>query len=77
MREEFESAYCVWWDKIKYSEGAYSRRPDDEALAQLSKADGRIYLGSAGASKRPAWLEGAVASAWRTVESIHKRVEQG
>ncbi len=77
MREEFESAYCIWWDKIEYSHGAYARRPDDEGLEQLSKADGRIYFGSAGVSTRPAWLEGAIASAWRSVEKLHERVSQG
>lgn len=24
MRQEFESAYCVWWEKVKYSLGAYA-----------------------------------------------------
>ena len=53
MREEFETAYCVWWDKVPYSLGAYGRTPAPEELEQLSKADGRIYMGSAGASTRP------------------------
>ncbi|MCH2472083.1 MAG: FAD-dependent oxidoreductase [Gemmatimonadetes bacterium] len=74
MREEFEHAYCVWWDKVPFSEGAYGRTPDAELLGQLSKPDGRVYLGSAGASGRPAWLEGAIQSAWRTVEALHERV---
>jgi monoamine oxidase len=77
MREEFESAYCVWWEKVPFSLGAYGRTPTTELLAQLSKADGRIYLGSAGASPRPAWLEGAIQSAWRTVEALHERVMRG
>jgi len=76
IREEFESAYCVWWEKVPFSLGAYGRTPTTELLAQLSKADGRIYLGSAGASSRPAWLEGAIQSAWRTVEALHERVMQ-
>ena len=74
MRAEFETAYCVWWEKIPYSLGAYGRTPSSELLARLGKVDGRIYLGSAGASSRPAWLEGAIESAWRTVESLHDRV---
>ena len=77
MREEFETAYCVWWEKIQYSLGAYPRTPSSARLAQLSKADGRIYMGSAGASTRPAWLEGAIQSAWRTIEALHERVMQG
>lgn len=77
IRQEFESAYCVWWDKVPYSLGAYGRTPSAELRAQLSRADGRIYLGSAGTSTRPAWLEGAIQSGWRTAEAVHQRVMQG
>ena len=77
MREEFETAYCVWWEKVPYSLGAYGRTPPPERLEQLSKADGRIYMGSAGASSRPAWIEGGIQSAWRSVEALHERVMQG
>ena len=77
MREEFEAAYCVWWEKVPYSLGAYGRTPSEELLARLSEPDGRIYMGSAGASTQPAWLEGAVDAAWRSVEALHARVLQG
>ncbi len=77
MREEFEHAYCVWWDKVEYSLGAYGRRAESEGMAQLHKGDGRIYFGSAGAGSQPAWMEGAIESAWRTVESVHQRASQG
>jgi monoamine oxidase len=77
MRETFETAYCAWWEKIPYSHGAYGRTPGAELLAKLSEPDGRIYLGSAGASTDPAWLEGAVESAWRSIEHLHARVSRG
>ena len=77
MREEFESAYAVWWEKVPYSLGAYHRTPRGAHLEQLSKADGRIFMGSAGASSRPAWLEGAIQAAWRTVEAVHERAMAG
>jgi monoamine oxidase len=76
IRDEFEAAYCVWWEKIPYSEGAYGRTPSAELLARLSRADGRLYIGCAVASRDPAWMEGAVESAWRSVESLHARVMQ-
>jgi monoamine oxidase len=76
MREEFESAYAVWWEKVPYSRGAYSRTPSTELREALSKPDRRLYLGSAGTSPRPAWIEGAVGSAWRTVQSLHERAMQ-
>ena len=77
MREEFETAYCVWWDKVPYSLGAYGRRPSPERMAVFAQPDGRIYLGSAGTGARPAWIEGAFQSAWRTIEALHGRVSQG
>ena len=77
MREEFEHAYAVWWEKVEYSEGAYGRSPSDELLARLGRPDGRLYIGCAGASEDPAWMEGAVHAAWRAVESLHERVMRG
>jgi monoamine oxidase len=76
MREEFEEAYCVWWEKVPYSEGAYGRTPSVELLGRLSRPDGRLYIGCAVASRDPAWMEGAVESAWRSVEALHQRVLQ-
>lgn len=77
MREEFESAYAVWWEKVPYSLGAYGRSPSPELRARLGEPDGRIYLASAGVSADPAWLEGAVDAAWRAVEHLHARVSRG
>jgi monoamine oxidase len=74
IREEFESAYAVWWEKVPYSLGGYGRTPSRELLARLGRADGRIYLGSAGASSDPAWMEGAVESGWHALEALHARV---
>lgn len=77
IREEFEAAYAVWWEKVPFSMGAYGRTPQADLRDKLSRPDGRLYLGSAGTSARPAWLEGAVQGAWRTVESLHGRVMAG
>jgi monoamine oxidase len=74
MREEFESAYCVWWEKVPYSLGGYGRTPSENLLERLSRPDGRIYMASANASSQPAWLEGAVEAAWRALEAVHARV---
>ena len=74
MREELDAAYAVWWDRVPYSRGAYGRTPADDLLATLSAPDGPLYIGCAGASSRPAWLEGAIQAAWRTVEALHERV---
>jgi monoamine oxidase len=76
MREEFEAAYAVWWEKVPYSVGAYGRTPSQDLLARLAEPDGRIYMGSAMVSADPAWMEGAVEGAWRAVEHIHERVSR-
>jgi len=73
MRAEFEHAYAVWWEKVPYSLGAYGRTPGEGLLRQLSQPDGRLYIGCAGASSRPAWIEGGIEAAWRTVELLHER----
>ena len=72
-REESESAYAVWWEKIPDSLGAYGRTPAPSLLAQLGKPDDRIYVGCAGASERSAWIEGGIQAAWRTVDALHER----
>jgi len=73
MRQEFQHAYAVWWEKIPFSLGAYGRTPGQDLLTRLSRPDGRFYIGCAGASSRPAWIEGGIQAAWRTVELLHER----
>jgi monoamine oxidase len=73
MRQEFENAYAIMWPRVPFSEGAWAQNPGSN-MDLLSQAHGRIYLGSAAISGDPAWQEGAVESAWRTVEIIHQRV---
>lgn len=76
MREELESAYSVWWEKVPYSVGGYGRSPSPELLERLSTPDRRLYLASACVSRDPSWMEGAVEAAWRAVEDIHARVSR-
>ena len=73
MRAEFEHAYAVWWDKVPFSLGAYGGTPAQSLLTKLSEPDRRLFIGCAGASTRPAWLEGGIQAAWRTVEQVHAR----
>ena len=74
IRDEFESAYCVFWTKVPYSVGAFGTGRGGARLAQLSKPDRRVYPGCAAVSQMPSWMEGAVAAAWRTVEGLDERV---
>jgi monoamine oxidase len=73
IRDEFESAYCVWWEKVPYSLGGYGRTPSGDLLSRLSRPDGRIYMASANASSQPAWLQGAIEAGWRALEAVHAR----
>jgi monoamine oxidase len=72
MRQEFEAAYAVWWDSIKYSQGAYAGGGGDRVTA-FSKPDNRIFIGCAAASRRAAWQQGAIEAAWQAAKLVHER----
>jgi monoamine oxidase len=76
MREEYENGYCVFWENIRFSNGAYASGGGGGRLEQLSQPDGRIYIGCAARSTSPAWMEGAFAAAWGAVETLHSRAMQ-
>ena len=73
--QEFESAYAVWWRKVKYSQGGYATGARAARRAQLSKVDNRILIGSAATApySEPDWQEGAVAAGWQALKSLHER----
>jgi monoamine oxidase len=75
IRHEFESAYAVWWRKVKYSQGGYATGAVMARRAQLSKLENRIVLGSAANApySQPDWQEGAVAAGWQALKSLHER----
>jgi len=81
IRQEFESAYAVWWKKVEYSRGGYASGGGrgggggSDRRAQLSKFDGRLLIGSAATTpySQPDWQEGAVAAGWQALNSLHAR----
>jgi len=75
IRQEFESAYAVWWRKVKYSQGGFASGAGVARRAQLAKVDNRILIGSAAAApySEPDWQEGAVAAGWQALKSLHDR----
>jgi monoamine oxidase len=75
IRQEFESAYAVWWRKVKYSQGGYASGGAVARRAQLQKVDNRIVIGSAATApySQPDWQEGAVAAGWLALKSVHER----
>jgi len=78
IREEFESAYAVWWRKVKYNQGGFASGVSPARRAQLSKVENRIVIGSAvvAPASEPDWQEGAIAAAWQTLKSLHARAMQ-
>ena len=77
IRQEFETGYCVFWEKIQYSMGAFAAGGGGgaaERLAILNKPDNRIYVGCGAISGNGGWMEGAVTAAWRQVKALHERV---
>jgi len=75
IRQEFESAYAVWWRKVKYSLGGYASGSAPARRSQLAALDNRIVIGSAATApySSPDWMEGAVAAAWQALKTIHER----
>ena len=74
IRAEYETGYCVWWEKVQYSLGATAGGGSADRLAVLGKPDNRIFLGCAAVSGNGGWQEGAVAAAWKQVTQLHERV---
>jgi monoamine oxidase len=79
IRQEFESAYAVWWKKVKYSQGGYASGAPPARRAQFAKVDNRIIVGSAATApySEPDWQEGAVAAGWQALTSLHERAMRG
>ena len=75
IRQEFESAYTVFWRKVKYNLGGYASGSASARRVQLSKVENRIVIGSAATAphSEPDWQEGAVAAGWQALKSIHER----
>jgi monoamine oxidase len=78
IRAEYENAYCIFWEKMPYSVGAFAGGGGGgggaDRVATLGKPDNRVYLGCAAVSGNGAWMEGAVAAAWKQVKALHERV---
>jgi monoamine oxidase len=79
IRQEFESAYAVWWRKVKYSQGGFASGAPPARRAQFAKVDNRVLIGCAAAAphSEPDWQEGAVAAAWQALTSLHERAMRG
>ena len=75
IRQEFESAYGVWWKRLKYSQGGFATGAIAARREQLSRVENRILIGCAATApaSEPDWQEGAVAAGWQALRSLHER----
>ncbi len=75
IRQEFESAYAVWWKRVKYSQGGFATGAAVARREQLSRVENRFIIGCAATAPRsePDWQEGAVAAGWQALKSLHER----
>jgi monoamine oxidase len=75
IRKEFDSAYAVWWRKVKYSQGGFATGNWMARREQLARVDNRIVIGSAATApdSTPDWMEGAIAAGWQALKSLHDR----
>jgi len=79
IRQEFESAYAVWWRRVKYSQGGFATGAAIARREQLSRVENRIVMGCAATAPQsePDWQEGAVAAGWQALRSLHERAMRG
>ena len=75
IRQEFESAYAVWWKKVPYNEGGYASMRNQDRRKTLSQVDNRLVIGSAAVTphSEPDWQEGAISAGWQALKAIHER----
>ncbi|MBO0937501.1 flavin monoamine oxidase family protein [Fibrella sp. HMF5335] len=74
---EFENAFSLAWHRIPHSEGGWAMYDDATRRKQypaLLEPDGPIYFAGEHTTYLTAWMAGALTSARRAVEAIHKRV---
>lgn len=79
IKDEFESAYGVFWRKVKYSQGGYATGAATSRGKVIAGVDNRIVVASAATAphSEPSWQEGAVAAAWQGLTALHERAMRG
>lgn len=78
-RQEFETGFSAAWHLIPYSMGgwaSYSSDVRNRHYARLNEPDGRVYLAGEHLSYLTGWQAGAIESAWKQIEKLHKQARQ-
>jgi monoamine oxidase len=79
--DEHESTFSNFWQRTRYSEGAWVAWPEgelpDTAYGRLLEPAGNVYFAGDHLSVASAWQHGALESSRLTVTKLHERVLAG
>ncbi len=74
-----EKVFSHFWHLERYSLGGWAEHTEESRgvpYETLLEPDGRYYFAGEHLSYLPAWMAGAIESAWYTMERLHERVQQ-
>lgn len=76
--QTYENGFSVAWDNLPYSRGCWSSFTEDTRrrhYPHLIEPDDRIYLAGEHTTYLIGWMAGALESARRVVQHLHRRVQ--
>lgn len=77
--DHVKSAASYFWHLERYNLGGWAEHTRESragAYKHLLKPDGRVYFAGEHLSHLPAWMAGAIESAWFTLERLHERAQR-
>lgn len=75
-----EKTFSHFWHLERFNLGGWAEHTEASRAGPyetLLEPDGRYYFAGEHLSYLPAWMAGAIESAWYTMEKLHGRVQQG
>ena len=79
LPDHVESHASHFWHLERYNLGGWAEHTSESregAYRHLLEPDGRVYFAGEHLSHLPAWMAGAIESAWKTLEQVHARARQ-
>lgn len=74
-----EKTFSHFWHLERYNLGGWAQHTEASRgvpYETLLEPDGRYYFAGEHLSHLPAWMAGAIESAWYSIERLHERVQQ-
>jgi monoamine oxidase len=79
-RQEFETAFSIAWQKVRYSNGSWAQISEEmrtgDTYRTLLRPDRAVYLAGDYLTYANAWMQGAFQSARAVVSSLHARASR-